>query len=56
MFYPDKPTVPRQFPDGLERELGGPKALPVGAEILLSVTSSDIADLFCKARNIGEEL
>ena len=31
MFYPDKPSAPREFPDGLERELGGPRALPVGA-------------------------
>ncbi|KAL9069214.1 MAG: hypothetical protein Q9157_006232 [Trypethelium eluteriae] len=23
-FYPDKPTTPRTFPGGLERELGGP--------------------------------
>jgi NADH dehydrogenase (ubiquinone) 1 beta subcomplex subunit 8 len=28
-FYPDKPSVPRTFPDGLERELGGPNAVPV---------------------------
>ncbi|MCJ1362308.1 hypothetical protein MMC16_001411 [Acarospora aff. strigata] len=27
MFYPDKPSTPREFPDGLERELGGPNAL-----------------------------
>jgi len=33
MFHPDRPTVPREFPDGLERELGGPKALPVGAQM-----------------------
>lgn len=28
-FYPDKPSVPRTFPGGLDRELGGPGALPV---------------------------
>lgn len=28
-FYPDKPSVPRTFPDGLEKELGGPNALTV---------------------------
>lgn len=28
-LYPDKPTVPRTFPGGLEAELGGPRALPV---------------------------
>ncbi|KAL1958864.1 hypothetical protein VTO42DRAFT_3701 [Malbranchea cinnamomea] len=26
-FYPDKPSVPRTFSDGLERELGGPNAV-----------------------------
>lgn len=29
LFYPDKPSVPRTFPDGLEKELGGPNAVPV---------------------------
>lgn len=29
LFYPDKPSVPRTFPDGLEKELGGPRAVPV---------------------------
>ncbi|RAK77154.1 uncharacterized protein BO72DRAFT_448222 [Aspergillus fijiensis CBS 313.89] len=28
LFYPDKPSVPRTFPDGLEKELGGPRAVP----------------------------
>ncbi|KAI9372017.1 hypothetical protein BJX61DRAFT_543096 [Aspergillus egyptiacus] len=27
-FYPDKPSTPRTFPGGLEKELGGPGALP----------------------------
>jgi NADH dehydrogenase (ubiquinone) 1 beta subcomplex subunit 8 len=26
-FYPDKPSVTRTFEDGLEAELGGPKAV-----------------------------
>ncbi|KAJ9194256.1 hypothetical protein DTO164E3_5655 [Paecilomyces variotii] len=26
-YYPDKPSVPRTFPDGLEKELGGPGAV-----------------------------
>ncbi|KAL3445932.1 hypothetical protein BJX65DRAFT_280149 [Aspergillus insuetus] len=26
-FYPDKPSVPRTFPDGLNKELGGSNAL-----------------------------
>ncbi|KAK4551873.1 hypothetical protein LTR86_010869 [Recurvomyces mirabilis] len=25
-FYPDRPAVPRTFPDGLEKEMGGPLA------------------------------
>ncbi|KAL4917071.1 hypothetical protein BDW62DRAFT_184505 [Aspergillus aurantiobrunneus] len=28
LFYPDKPSAPRTYPDGLENELGGPNALP----------------------------
>ncbi|KAI9682182.1 MAG: hypothetical protein M1817_000236 [Caeruleum heppii] len=27
MFYPDTPAVPREFPGGLETELGGPNAV-----------------------------
>ena len=26
-YYPDRPSAPREFPDGLEAELGGPRAL-----------------------------
>lgn len=29
MYYPDKPSVPRTFPGGLQRELGGPGAVSV---------------------------
>lgn len=29
MLYPDKPALPRTFPDGLESELGGPGAVRV---------------------------
>ncbi|GBF63866.1 hypothetical protein TMEN_6528 [Trichophyton mentagrophytes] len=29
LFYPDKPSAPRTFPDGLETELGGPNAVSV---------------------------
>lgn len=29
MFYPDKPSSPRTFEGGLERELGGPNAVRV---------------------------
>lgn len=31
IYYPDTPSVPREFPDGMERELGGPNALLVRA-------------------------
>jgi len=27
VLYPDKPSAPRTFPDGLEKELGGPGAV-----------------------------
>ncbi|KAI9848317.1 MAG: hypothetical protein M1837_000581 [Sclerophora amabilis] len=27
MTYPDRPSAPREFPGGLERELGGPRAV-----------------------------
>ena len=29
LYYPDKPSVLRAFPDGLERELGGPGGVQV---------------------------
>ena len=29
VYYPDKPSAPRTFPGGLDRELGGPGALLV---------------------------
>jgi NADH dehydrogenase (ubiquinone) 1 beta subcomplex subunit 8 len=29
MYYPDKPSAPREFEGGLERELGGPGAVRV---------------------------
>lgn len=32
-FYPDKPGVPRTFPGGLDRELGGPGAVPVSRQV-----------------------
>jgi len=37
MFYPDTPTVPREFEDGLERELGGPGALRVRSPVNFSI-------------------
>jgi hypothetical protein len=37
-FYPDKPGVPRTFPGGLDRELGGPGAVPVSRQVYLRNT------------------
>ncbi|KAL9120301.1 MAG: hypothetical protein Q9187_003144 [Circinaria calcarea] len=31
LYYPDKPSAPRTFPEGLSKELGGPGALPAPA-------------------------
>ena len=31
VYYPDRPSVPRTFPGGLDKELGGPTALLVGS-------------------------
>jgi NADH dehydrogenase (ubiquinone) 1 beta subcomplex subunit 8 len=31
MFYPDRPSVPRTFPGGLDIELGGKGAVPVSS-------------------------
>jgi NADH dehydrogenase (ubiquinone) 1 beta subcomplex subunit 8 len=37
MYYPDTPAAPREFEDGLERELGGPGALRVSIPSPLSI-------------------
>lgn len=34
-IYPDKPSAPRTFPGGLDRELGGPRALLVSWMFIL---------------------
>ena len=33
LYYPDKPSIPRTFPDGLEKELGGAGAVSVSLQI-----------------------
>lgn len=40
-FYPDMPAYPREFPGGLERELGGAGAVRVSlaARIVLRLTT-----------------
>jgi NADH dehydrogenase (ubiquinone) 1 beta subcomplex subunit 8 len=41
MTYPDKPSAPREFEGGLERELGGPNAVRVsGIHQLMRKTSN----------------
>lgn len=44
LFYPDKISVPRTFPGGLEEELGGPRAVRVSTFELLGGTVAD----FCR--------
>ena len=34
--YPDKPAMPRTFPNGLEKELGGPKAVRVSFQFIFA--------------------
>ncbi|PQE10115.1 hypothetical protein CJF31_00004062 [Rutstroemia sp. NJR-2017a BVV2] len=34
MFYPDRPSAPREFPGGLEAELGGPNAVRVSWNLI----------------------
>ena len=40
-FYPDKPSVPRTFPDGLEKDLGGPSTLTVSLSSIRRSVSWD---------------
>ena len=43
MYYPDRPSVPREFPGGLEAELGGPNAVPVSSVIeFMVITYTDL--------------
>lgn len=42
MLYPDKPSVPQTYPGGLEKELGGPHALPVSEAPTIPWTGSSI--------------
>lgn len=39
--YPDKPSMPRRFPGGLDRELGGPGTIYVSLGFSLLRASSD---------------
>lgn len=33
LYYPDRPSAPKTYVDGLEKELGGPNAVPVGTTL-----------------------
>ena len=49
LFYPDKPSAPREFPDGLEAELGGPGAVrvsPAYSQPFAHRDDDDGADMF----------
>ena len=45
MTYPDRPSAPREFEGGLERELGGPNAVRVSYEF---ITSMDLYSHICR--------
>lgn len=48
VYYPDKKSVPKQYADGLEAELGGPKAVRVSCFLkhcevsLLTVVGAEV--------------
>lgn len=48
IFYSGKPFAPRTFPDGLEKELGGPHALPVSEYIFSHPIDFDANDHFMR--------
>lgn len=45
IYYPDKPSAPREFPGGLEEELGGPGALRVSVAPGPLLSSSSASSL-----------
>lgn len=51
-LYPDKPTVPRTFPGGLEKELGGPNAVPVSRDLCRDTTE---ANRFVRRKRMNHE-
>ena len=44
IYYPDRPSVPRAFPGGLDRELGGPTALQVSPTVVRDVVKGLIVN------------
>lgn len=54
-FYPDKPSAPRTFPDGLEKELGGPNTVSVSDVLQLAFGYFTPVLTTRKARKTGED-
>jgi hypothetical protein len=42
LFYPDKVSVPKQYEDGLEAELGGPRAVRVSSSTCDTETNNGL--------------
>ena len=42
LYYPDKPSAPKTYADGLEKELGGPNAVPVTSIHLFHAMEADL--------------
>jgi len=57
LTYPDRPSAPTEYPDGLEAELGGPGAVRVSMKCHSLEAGADRYRLLRKAmsyRNVGE--
>ena len=52
-YYPDTPAVPRTFPGGLDRELGGAGAVPVSQAVYASETEMLTLDYIGPYRREG---
>lgn len=51
LYYPDKPSAPRTFPGGLEKELGGPSAVSVSILSLRWPCEGISANQYCGDRH-----
>lgn len=56
LVYEDKPSAPREFPGGLEEELGGPDAVRVRVGIIAERYEPPRADPLEQARKAGDPL
>ena len=52
LVYPDRPSAPRTFPGGLERELGGPNAVRVSGPTMFR----SLAFTNCKKARSDDDL